>query len=277
MIDVPVIPSSSNVPTPPPSPPRRRSRNTPGPGNTPYPRAPSLASSVTPFPVPTQIPLMLPTAIPAMMWQPHPRPHPYIAPQVFFATDQDPIPASLFDASAVARLTGGWPLPGTVPKHWRPPTWPPAGASLPLMTPDGSAVIAPTPSTTLTTLPTPVSIPFMGGSVTGTPGVAAIPVGGLRISPYGALPMLCPYLIPNPSNGSLPWLVWDVRFPPVLAKRITGRRTTLPAAPKLGEPATHPPVPRVHIAYNMSVLGALNAWGPIVVDKGEKGVPEEQR
>ena len=84
--------------------------------------------------------------------------------------------------------------------------------------------------------------------------------------------MLCPYLIPNPSNGSLPWLVWDVRFPPVLAKRITGRRTTLPAAPKLGEPATHPPVPRVHIAYNTSVLGALNAWGPIVVDKGEKGV-----
>ena len=90
-------------------------------------------------------------------------------------------------------------------------------------------------------------------------------------SPFGAIPLLYPYLIPNPGNRAEPWLLWDVRHAPSTAKRVAPRTVVLSAVDKFKELATHPPVSCVHIAYNTNTIGMINYWGPIVVHKGEGG------
>ena len=70
----------------------------------------------------------------------------------------------------------------------------------------------------------------------------------------------------------MPWLDWDIRMPPSMAKRITAREVVVSnISDKLKEVATHPPTSRLTIAYNTAVPGLLNYWGPISVDKGEGG------
>ena len=144
-------------------------------------------------------------------------------------------------------------MPGTMPNGWQPPPWPPSGSvngAHRHVDPTGSA------GQTHTILPTPNS-----GN-----GTAVQPT-----SPFGAIPLLYPYLIPNPGNRAEPWLLWDVRHAPSTAKRVAPRTVVLSAVDKFKEPATHPPVSCVHIAYNTNTIGMINYWGPIVVDKGEGG------
>ena len=93
----------------------------------------------------------------------------------------------------------------------------------------------------------------------------------LPTSPFGAIPLLYPCLIPNPGNRAEPWLLWDVRHAPSTAKRVAARAVVLSALDQFKEAATYPPVSRLHIAYNTNTIGMINYWGPIVVDKGDGG------
>ena len=77
--------------------------------------------------------------------------------------------------------------------------------------------------------------------------------------------------MPNPGNPNLPWLIWDLRLPPTLARRIAPREVVVSARDQFGAVATHPPVPTVQIVTSATVLGGLNYWGPIVVDKTGSG------
>ena len=69
----------------------------------------------------------------------------------------------------------------------------------------------------------------------------------------------------------MPWLDWDIRMPPTLAKRYTARETVAGISDKFGEVATHPPVTRLEVLYTTAVPAMLNYWGAITVDAGEGG------
>ncbi|GBE88009.1 hypothetical protein SCP_1202350 [Sparassis crispa] len=75
--------------------------------------------------------------------------------------------------------------------------------------------------------------------------------------------VLCPWLIPNPANPSMPHVRWDVTQHPSTAKRITGRELVVDLKPKMNDQATYPPVQRAHIYCDLGVVSDL--WGPIIV------------
>ncbi|KAI0690815.1 hypothetical protein C8T65DRAFT_671175 [Cerioporus squamosus] len=203
-----------------------------------------------------------PALYPHFYWAPHPQPHPTVSPATFF--DLAAMPASQLDAAAALRMSG-FPLPGTMHEGWQPPAWPPAGPLIGAPTyvdPMGSVrsgqthALFPTPYGSAMGLPTPSS--GHGAAI-------------LQTSPFGAIPLLHPYLMPNPGNAAEPWLLWDIRHPPSTARRVAARAVVVGAQDKFKDTATHPPVPRVHIAYSTNTVNLLNYWGPIVIDKGEGG------
>lgn len=91
------------------------------------------------------------------------------------------------------------------------------------------------------------------------------------MSPFGGLPMICPYLIPNPGNPDVPWLIWDLRLPPSQAKRIAPRAVVVSARDRFKDVAMHPSTPSVTIVYNATTLWAPGSWGPIAIDKRSSG------
>ena len=182
-----------------------------------------------------------PAMFPAIAWVPHPQPHPTIPATTFW---QLPRGFPRVPTPAVASMTGGWPLPGTAGGTWRTPAWP-----LPV-------ALVRTPS---------------GASVSSLPRTPAGHAPQLAPDLSGPRPIICPYLIPNPGNPSVPWLDWDVRMPPSMAKRYTARETVASISDKLGEVATHPAVARLDVVYTTAVPALLNYWGAIPVDRGESG------
>ncbi|PIL23202.1 hypothetical protein GSI_14511 [Ganoderma sinense ZZ0214-1] len=232
---------NTQLETPPPS--REPSPNTPSSENVPIPQHP-------PQPVPAAVwaqPMIpagfpFPAMFPAIAWVPHPQPHPTISAATFW---QLPRGFPRVPTPAVANMTGGWPLPGTAGGTWRTPAWP---LLVPLVRTHSGASIASLPR---------------------TPAGHAAP----QLAPdlNGPRPIICPYLIPNPVNPSVPWLDWDVRMPPLMAKRYTARETVTSMSDKLGEVATHPAVARLDVVYTTAVPALLNYWGAIPVDRGEGG------
>ncbi|KIJ11713.1 hypothetical protein PAXINDRAFT_84136 [Paxillus involutus ATCC 200175] len=65
-----------------------------------------------------------------LTWNPHPQPHPNVPPSQFWSPNAllgggaPAVPYGQPDPWSTARLTGGYPLPGTMPQ-WSPGTWPP--------------------------------------------------------------------------------------------------------------------------------------------------------
>lgn len=74
-------------------------------------------------------------------WVPHPHPHPATSSSVFWTptlvSGVRTLPTMPLDANGATRLTGGWPLPGTMPATWTFGTWPPVALA------PGLAVICP--------------------------------------------------------------------------------------------------------------------------------------
>ena len=66
-------------------------------------------------------------------WVPHPHPHPTMSPSVFWSptvlSDVRSLPTVFLDTNGATRLTGGWPLPGTMPATWTFGAWPPVALS----------------------------------------------------------------------------------------------------------------------------------------------------
>jgi hypothetical protein len=92
--------------------------------------APVVATPIPMAPVAALVPSPMPQArapLPgSCAWQPHPLPHPSIPASVFWGN----IPGAVFSGPTSAMspnilVTGGHPLPGTVPQ-WVPPAWPPS-------------------------------------------------------------------------------------------------------------------------------------------------------
>lgn len=227
-----------------------------------YPMFPvvPVVSTYNPFPV----------LHPGVQWVPHPQPHPTISAQTFWQlSDQEPQPATVFDAAAAARFAAlnGYPLPGTAPRGWVPPTFPPPGRNMPLVY--ATPYFDPT-GHLLGTGPTyPVGLPTPTGS-TGTGNRSRGGTPGQRVNMAVTLNSA---LIPNPGNDSVQWLLWDLRHDPVTARRVAPREVVLSATDRFGLAATHPEVPRVQIAYHLPAgLDMLQYWGAIDVSASGSAV-----
>ncbi|KDQ54297.1 hypothetical protein JAAARDRAFT_60702 [Jaapia argillacea MUCL 33604] len=88
--------------------------------------------------------------------------------------------------------------------------------------------------------------------------------------PVGPSPVpiqLHPRLVPNPNDGTLPHVVWDVTQPPSLAKKITGRHIVLDMTRDFGATATHPPVKKMFIQCDFGHMHAM--WSDIIIDQTE--------
>ena len=177
------------------------------------------------------------------------------------------MPATHLDAAAMARISGGWQLSGTAPADGMSPQWPPVGGPSPL-TVSVDARGRSSHGVDVALMPTPTATP--AAPLPSTPGscITPVPRQCLPLSPWGPTPTLSDHLIPNPANAMLPLLVWDVRVPPELAKRIWPRCTIGPIKPYLSTPATTPQVPRVHVAWRANAFARSARWGAIVADKG---------
>ena len=66
-------------------------------------------------------------------WVPHPHLHPSTSSNIIWTPtilhDTKPIPGTPQDANSAMRLTGGWPLPGTMTPTWTFSAWPPSPPS----------------------------------------------------------------------------------------------------------------------------------------------------
>ncbi|KAI0935040.1 hypothetical protein AcV7_003951 [Taiwanofungus camphoratus] len=104
--------------------------------------------------------------------------------------------------------------------------------------------------------------PLPGTAPGWSPGVWPLPSQQIIGWTYPTV-ILCPWLIPNPGNPSVPHTQWDITQSPSTAKRITGRNLVTELSPKFGDHVTFPPTQVVHIHCYIGM--ARDLWGPIVV------------
>jgi len=112
--------------------------------------------------------------------------------------------------------------------------------------------------------------PMPGACPTWTPGAWPPPPSAGATS-RRALIQLAPWMIPNPCNGSLPHIMWDVSQLPTTAKRITGNHVIKDLTEKLDDIATHPAVDRLVVVCQVGV--AEQQWGHVEIKASRpKGV-----